>query len=129
MLCQARPDAAEDGVAVFCCGEANGSGDEKRDLTELKVAEQSVLQGVLGEVWKTDIAHALYDAVLREKAATSKENGMNAEKGERLSGTGELVRDVRERDRPLMHPECAVLSCPELNRGVLDEAVQSVPKS
>lgn len=49
------PDAGVVGVAVFACGEANGSGDETRDLIVPDAAEQYVPLDVFGEVCKTDV--------------------------------------------------------------------------
>lgn len=47
---QVAPEGRKGGVAVFTCGEANENGGERREITGLNIAEQSVLLNFSGDL-------------------------------------------------------------------------------
>lgn len=83
---QVAPEASKGGIALIACGQTNSNGGKTEDFTELEVGEHYVLLDVLGEICESDVASALYVAVLPEETATADRSGSTVEKEERVYG-------------------------------------------
>lgn len=119
---QVRTEASKDGLAVFVCGEASGDGCNKRVLTAVHVAEQSVLLIRLGEICKINVEHVFYVVVLHEEAPAADGSGSTPEVQKKLSCKGDFVQNQRKGNHPLVGHGCAVNLCPKIDKLVLDIA-------
>lgn len=116
------PDASEDGVAVFVCGEANGHGGKSIDSIESDAAEQYVLPDAPGKICETHIVHGLCVRTLRKKTTVVDESRISVEEEGRLSKGGRLVQNVRNGDHLPVGHEGAGHSCLERDRRISGKA-------
>lgn len=91
-------DASEGGVAVLACDEASDSGGEKKALTGIDAAKQSVLLNVSDDICRINVVHFLYVLVLRKGAAVADTSENTVAERHRLSAGGCFIRNVRDGD-------------------------------